>query len=191
MMSLLRANYVFFPISPRNSPVAVAHLLHKVGVQHVLVGRDASMQDLANAALEILKSQYPSDTSPEQSPIPAFEDYFQSQWEKNSDAELDLPLPPTDPDSPALYLHSSGNFEFFIYLPTSLMDFVLRYNGTPKANCLDTPSTASIEFDTMVWRKRFMWPSILFSCCALVPRHGRLTALMDRTHPSSSIQAFF
>ncbi|PBK97000.1 acetyl-CoA synthetase-like protein [Armillaria gallica] len=76
MMSLLRANYVFFPISPRNSPVAVAHLLHKVGVQHVLVGRDASMQDLANEALGILKSQYPSDTSPEQSPIPAFEDYF-------------------------------------------------------------------------------------------------------------------
>ncbi|KAK0196977.1 hypothetical protein F5146DRAFT_1153799, partial [Armillaria mellea] len=108
MMSLLRANYVFFPISPRNSPVAVAHLLHKVDVQHVLVGRDASMQDLANAALEILKSQYSSDMSPEQSPIPVVEDYFQSQWEKNIDAELELPLLPIDPDSPALYLHSSG-----------------------------------------------------------------------------------
>ncbi|PBK78299.1 acetyl-CoA synthetase-like protein [Armillaria solidipes] len=108
MMSLLRANYVFFPISPRNSPVAVAHLLHKVGVQHILVGRDASMQDLANEALEILKSQYPSDTPPERSPIPVFEDYFQSQWDQNTNAELDLPLLPTDPDSPALYLHSSG-----------------------------------------------------------------------------------
>ncbi|KAK0483762.1 hypothetical protein IW261DRAFT_1332931 [Armillaria novae-zelandiae] len=108
MMSLLRANYVFFPISPRNSPVAVAHLLHKVGVQHILVGRDASVQDLANSALEILKSQYLSDALPEQFPIPSFEDYFQSQWERNTDAELDLPLLPVDPDSPALYLHSSG-----------------------------------------------------------------------------------
>ncbi|KAG7447913.1 acetyl-CoA synthetase-like protein [Guyanagaster necrorhizus] len=110
MMSLLRANYVFFPISPRNSAVAVAHLLHKVGVQHVLIGRDASMQDLANQALEILKSQYSSDTFPELSsiPIPIFEDYFQSQWEQNTHEE-NLPLPPIDPDSLAFYLHSSGS----------------------------------------------------------------------------------
>ncbi|KAK0463970.1 uncharacterized protein EV420DRAFT_1638889 [Desarmillaria tabescens] len=109
MMSLLRANYVFFPISPRNSPVAVAHLLHKVGVQYVLVGQDASMQDLANEALEILKSRYSLDTLPELSSIPIFEDYFQSQWERSIDAELDIPLLPTDPDSVAFYLHSSGS----------------------------------------------------------------------------------
>ncbi|KAK0491291.1 hypothetical protein IW261DRAFT_1547429 [Armillaria novae-zelandiae] len=40
MMSLLHANFILFPISPRNSALAVAHLLHKVGVEHVLVGRD-------------------------------------------------------------------------------------------------------------------------------------------------------
>ncbi|KAK0210917.1 hypothetical protein DFS33DRAFT_1371246 [Desarmillaria ectypa] len=92
MIRLLHANYVFFPISPRNSPVAVAHLLHKIGLQYVLVGRDASMQDLANEALEILKSQYSSDALPELSPIPVFEDYFQSQWEQIINTELDLPL---------------------------------------------------------------------------------------------------
>jgi acyl-CoA synthetase (AMP-forming)/AMP-acid ligase II len=33
-MSCLRANYVVFPISPRNSPSAVAHLIDKGGSSH-------------------------------------------------------------------------------------------------------------------------------------------------------------
>ncbi|KAK0461852.1 uncharacterized protein EV420DRAFT_1665230 [Desarmillaria tabescens] len=88
MMSLLRANFIFFPISPRNSALAVAHLLHKVGVQHVLVGRDVSMQDLARASLNILKSQYSysSDDLPDLSPVPVFEELFLHHWRECSTA---------------------------------------------------------------------------------------------------------
>ncbi|KAK0216122.1 hypothetical protein IW262DRAFT_1449678 [Armillaria fumosa] len=111
MMSILRANYVFFPISPRNSAPAVAHLLHKVGVQHVLVGRDASMQALARDALEILRSQHLSAELPKTSVAPAFEDLFLPEWQKNTNAE-DLPLKSVDPDATIMYLHSSGSTAF-------------------------------------------------------------------------------
>ncbi|KAK0499792.1 hypothetical protein EDD18DRAFT_1460649 [Armillaria luteobubalina] len=79
-MGLQRANYIVFPISPRNSAPDVARLLHEVGVQHVLVGRDSSVQDLSHEALDILKSQYPSADLPELSSIPVFEDIFLPDW---------------------------------------------------------------------------------------------------------------
>ncbi|KAK0447907.1 uncharacterized protein EV420DRAFT_1713021 [Desarmillaria tabescens] len=118
MMSILRANYVFFPISPRNSAQAVAHLLHKVGVQHVLIGRDASMQALARDALEVLKSQYLVTEPPETSVAPAFEDLFLPEWQKNTSAE-DLPLKEVDPDSTIMYLHSSGSTAYPKPIPWS------------------------------------------------------------------------
>ncbi|SJL11225.1 uncharacterized protein ARMOST_14628 [Armillaria ostoyae] len=108
MMSISRANYVFFPISPRNSAPAVAHLLHNVGVQHILVGRDASMQALARDALEILRSRYLPAELPKTSVAPAFEDLFLPEWQKNTSAE-DLPLRDVDPDATIMYLHSSGS----------------------------------------------------------------------------------
>ncbi|KAH9841045.1 uncharacterized protein C8Q71DRAFT_742955, partial [Rhodofomes roseus] len=57
-MSIMRANHVAFPISPRNSPLAVARLINKAGVSHVLVGREQAMQDLVNEALAILTTRY-------------------------------------------------------------------------------------------------------------------------------------
>ncbi|KAI0926159.1 hypothetical protein AcV5_008690 [Taiwanofungus camphoratus] len=73
MMSVMRANYIVFPISPRNSPAAVAHLINKVGVKHVLVGCEQVMQDLAKDALCILKNQYFSTPEPQLSPMPLLE----------------------------------------------------------------------------------------------------------------------
>ncbi len=108
-MGLQRANYVVFPISPRNSASVVARLLHEVGVQHVLVGRDASMQDLSHEALDILGSQYPSADLPQLSPIPVFEDLFLPDWRACTNAE-DLPLLSVDPSTTGLYLHSSGSY---------------------------------------------------------------------------------
>ncbi|KAK0243050.1 hypothetical protein EDD85DRAFT_314137 [Armillaria nabsnona] len=108
IMGLQRANYVVFPISPRNSAPAVARLLHEVGVQHVLVGRDASMQDLSHEVLDILGSQYPSADLPQLSPIPVFEDLFLPDWRACTNAE-DLPLLSVDPSTTGLYLHSSGS----------------------------------------------------------------------------------
>ncbi len=108
-MGLQRANYVVFPVSPRNSAPAVAHLLHEVGVEHVLVGRDPSMQDLSHEALEILGSQYPSADLPQLSPIPVFEDLFLPDWRTRTNVD-DLPLLSVHPSTAGLYLHSSGSF---------------------------------------------------------------------------------
>ncbi|KAK0461856.1 uncharacterized protein EV420DRAFT_1477578 [Desarmillaria tabescens] len=108
VMGLQRANCVVFPISPRNSAPAVAHLLYEVRVEHVLVGRDESMQVVSHEALDILKSRYPSVDLPQLSPIPIFEDLFLADWETRTNAD-DLPLLSVDPGAACLYLHSSGS----------------------------------------------------------------------------------
>ncbi|KAK0190677.1 hypothetical protein F5146DRAFT_564151 [Armillaria mellea] len=111
IMGLQRANYVVFPISPRNSAPAVARLLHEVGAKHVLIGRDASMQELSHDALDILKSQYPSADLPQLSPIPVFEDLFLPDWRACTNSD-DLPLLSVGPSTAGLYLHSSGSTAF-------------------------------------------------------------------------------
>ncbi|KAH7906260.1 hypothetical protein BJ138DRAFT_1016524, partial [Hygrophoropsis aurantiaca] len=75
-MSIMRTNYIVFPISPRNSAAAVAHLINKVGVRHILVGREQAMLDLSKNSLDILRTQYPSQAVPELSTMPLFEDLF-------------------------------------------------------------------------------------------------------------------
>lgn len=46
----MRAGGVAFPVSPRNSPAAVAHLLTKTNSHDVFVSPDRAMQDLMAAA---------------------------------------------------------------------------------------------------------------------------------------------
>ncbi|TFY68318.1 hypothetical protein EVJ58_g1099, partial [Rhodofomes roseus] len=109
MMSIMRANYVAFPISPRNSPLAVAHLINKVGVSHVLVGREQAMQDLVNEALAILTTRYDAHTLPTLSPMPLFEELFLPETAEKAE-------PPSyvykGPDALAMVLHSSGSTAF-------------------------------------------------------------------------------
>ncbi|KIJ41947.1 hypothetical protein M422DRAFT_229444 [Sphaerobolus stellatus SS14] len=108
LMAIMRANYIAFPISPRNSAAAVAHLVSKTGVKHILLGQEQSMQDLANEMTEILKTQYPSVALPQISPIPLFQDLF-DQPVINMD---DLPIERKSPDDIVIYLHSSGSTAF-------------------------------------------------------------------------------
>ncbi|SJL02284.1 uncharacterized protein ARMOST_05610 [Armillaria ostoyae] len=138
MMSLLRANFILFPISPRNSALAVAHLLHKVGVQYVLVGRDMSMQDLARDSLDILKSQYSYslDDLPNLSPVPVFEELFLQHWQDGLSKSDDLPLTSVDPDAIVLYLHSSGD-GVLLRLVETLVDILYRLNGVSEADSLE------------------------------------------------------
>ncbi|KAK0206816.1 hypothetical protein DFS33DRAFT_1273198 [Desarmillaria ectypa] len=95
-------------VSLRNSAPDVARLLHEVGVEHVLVGRGASMQVLSHEALDILGSQYPSADLQQLSPIPVFEDLFLLDWQNHTNAD-DLPLLSIDPSTASFYLHSSGS----------------------------------------------------------------------------------
>ena len=55
MAGIIRAGHTVFPISPRNSAPAVAHLLTKTGTQHVFVGPESALQDLAAMSLKLMK----------------------------------------------------------------------------------------------------------------------------------------
>jgi acyl-CoA synthetase (AMP-forming)/AMP-acid ligase II len=103
-VGILRAGFSVFPISPRNSPEAVAHLLKKTGSNYLLVGGEPMLQKLANTALELLRA----DGHPEipSSHMPQFEDLYPDD---DSDSEFEnYPKVKFDPEAPSLILHSSG-----------------------------------------------------------------------------------
>jgi acyl-CoA synthetase (AMP-forming)/AMP-acid ligase II len=103
-VGILRAGFAVFPISPRNSPEAIAHLLKKTGTRHLLVGGEPMLQKLAAGSLELVRA----DGHPEipLSSMPRFEDLYPHE-SSNSDFKH---YPPVrfDLDAPSLILHSSG-----------------------------------------------------------------------------------
>ncbi|KAI0691830.1 hypothetical protein BC835DRAFT_1278821 [Cytidiella melzeri] len=101
-----RAGFILFPISPRNSPAAVAHLLTQVSADLVLVGSESSMQELAEAAFECLRKS--GVNVPPTSPMFVFDDLFPS------DSEEVTPLPPIHFEAAdvTVIMHSSGSTAF-------------------------------------------------------------------------------
>ncbi|THU84226.1 acetyl-CoA synthetase-like protein [Dendrothele bispora CBS 962.96] len=118
MLSVMRANFVLFPISPRNSPQAVAHLIQKVGVTHMLVGLDQSMQELMARAVEFLKTEYGyrDDQIPATSMMPLFEDLYLENGTKGKEVvekiREEIPLKRQRPEDIQYYSHSSGSTAF-------------------------------------------------------------------------------
>ncbi|KAJ8094466.1 hypothetical protein PM082_010900 [Marasmius tenuissimus] len=112
LMCILRADYIAFPISPRNSAAAVAHLLGSVGVDHVLVGHETAMQDLIRESLTKFKEGFPAHPAPTYSPIFAFNEIFLPSFEQALTLKPDeLPLT-LQPHDNIMYLHSSGSTAF-------------------------------------------------------------------------------
>lgn len=103
MVGAMRVGLAPFPISPRNSPAAVAHLITKVNAPYMLVGPESNLQDLAAQAFEILKQS--NTVLPHMATMPVFEDLY----EQDSSAPFE-PLPPLkfDMDDPVVVMHSSG-----------------------------------------------------------------------------------
>ena len=103
-VGILRAGFAVFPISPRNSPEAVAHLLKMTGAHHLLVGGEPMLQKLAAASLELLRA----GDHPEvfQSGMPCFEDLYSYD---SPDSEFKH-YPPVkfNRNATSLILHSSG-----------------------------------------------------------------------------------
>ncbi|THV08158.1 acetyl-CoA synthetase-like protein [Dendrothele bispora CBS 962.96] len=119
VLSILRANCVPFPISPRNSPQAVAHLINQVGVSHVLLGHDQSMQQLMERAAEFLKEDfgYTKEKVPSTSMVPVFEDLYLSETQNDRKERVgkikeEIPLKTLGPKEIQMYLHSSGSTAF-------------------------------------------------------------------------------
>lgn len=98
----MRAKCAVFPISVRNSAPAVAHLLTKTNVAHLLVGPEGPYQQLAADALKILKEA--RTAVPDVSTMLAFDDIM------SGDDQPFEPLPALKVtwDDPVLVQHSSG-----------------------------------------------------------------------------------
>lgn len=93
----------------RNSPVAVAHLLNQVGVDHILVGREQPALDLLNASLECLSTTSSYPDLPSQSILPIFDDIYLRHDSRDYESKAHkLVYQYEGPDSPGMILHSSG-----------------------------------------------------------------------------------
>ncbi|KAJ7618639.1 hypothetical protein FB45DRAFT_1097256 [Roridomyces roridus] len=110
LASCFRANYVVFPISPRNSPDAIAHLIEKVGVKHLLIGHEPAMSKLATEALEILGKKG-AILVPDVSLVPLFDELFlpSSTTAITPDS---LAYEYKGPDATLWIMHSSGSTTF-------------------------------------------------------------------------------
>ncbi|KAJ7164463.1 hypothetical protein C8R46DRAFT_901759 [Mycena filopes] len=99
---MILAGYPVFPISPRNTPPAIAHLLHSAGCTHVIVEADLTTQgetadNLISAIGNIIKI-----------PAPSFEDIF-----IGSQTDLEhVPIPSPKEEDVVVILHSSGSVAF-------------------------------------------------------------------------------
>ena len=103
-LGILRAGFTVFPVSPRNSPEAVAHLLKKTGANHLLVGGEPMLQELAAASLELLRAD--GHPGVPLSNMPNFKNLYPHD---DSDNEFKpYPVAKFDLDAPSLILHSSG-----------------------------------------------------------------------------------
>lgn len=106
MVGIVRAGYTAFPISPRNSPAAIAHLLSKTKVSHVFVGVEQAMHDLVAASLKVMEE--PGDKKPETSVMPLFEEIYKPLTESFELLSVEKPALETT----AIILHSSGSSLF-------------------------------------------------------------------------------
>ncbi|KAI8996302.1 acetyl-CoA synthetase-like protein [Trametes punicea] len=93
-----------FPISTRNSAIAVAHLVSKTGVRQMFVSADPAMQRLAREVIELLEKD---GRELELLPMPTFEDMYGP----GGDDAL-VPMGKVSPQQTCLILHSSGSTAF-------------------------------------------------------------------------------
>ena len=131
-MGILRAGYICFPISPRNSPAAIANLLNKTSSDHVVVGREQSFQDLLSMALKILKTDYADEYSGDipVSSMPVFEDLYLDNLQDV--AEVPPPLPKTNINDTLLIAHSSGTIPTLFSACAFLNEMPIGSTAFPK-----------------------------------------------------------
>ncbi|THH31711.1 hypothetical protein EUX98_g2485 [Antrodiella citrinella] len=122
-VGIMRANCIFFPISPRNSPSAVAHLLTATNALHLLTGPEPAFQDLASAAFDHMRAT--GEEPPVVSIMPSFDDIIKPTIE--SDFKF-LPQYTFRLHETANIFHSSGSSAF----PKPIPSWHYRYlvNGT-------------------------------------------------------------
>ncbi|TFY82198.1 hypothetical protein EWM64_g1812 [Hericium alpestre] len=107
IVGVMRLGLVVFPISTRNSPAAVAHLLNQTHVLQLMVSPDPSMQRLASEALHLLEKD---GIHVETLPMIQFQDVYDLKVDDKEDETLPIPKP--ELDATAIIFHSSGSTSF-------------------------------------------------------------------------------
>ena len=127
-----------FPVSTRNSVVAVAHLYRMMDVHQVFVSDDPAMQSLNRQAIEILaKDGYLLEAYP----IPQFDDLYSAEVACIPIDEVRIR--PYTADSVAVIFHSSGTSAF--PKPIKVLDRNLRAWGV--AMCKRTTPLTYPSYD--------------------------------------------
>ncbi|KAI0320589.1 acetyl-CoA synthetase-like protein [Amylostereum chailletii] len=93
-----------FPLSPRNSPAAVAHLLKVTSVTHAFIGQDPATQALANEAIAMLGVE---NINIIKLPMPRFDDIY-----NDTQDFYDVRLRALDKNMISFIFHSSGSTDF-------------------------------------------------------------------------------
>jgi len=127
-LGIIRAEGVAFPISPKNSASAVAHLIDKTGTKHIIVTPD--LEPLTDAAIAIMKER--GLKVPVVQPMPAFNDLFPD--DDSEDFEY-LPAPKFKGlEDPVCLLHSSGEPKLFDMQPIYMTIVVFRLRRVPETD---------------------------------------------------------
>ncbi|EIN09204.1 acetyl-CoA synthetase-like protein [Punctularia strigosozonata HHB-11173 SS5] len=174
-LGIMRAGCTVFPISPRNSAPALAHLLSSARVDHVLLGSESVFSQLATAATSLM----PQDSVPSTSLIPKFEDLYLS-----SDPCEPLPDPDVGPDDPVYILHSSGSTAFPKVI-TWTHFFMIKVAGIPALGeidfagltlgCHSVPMFHGLGLTILLWA-----PACGFVISAFPPRSPAILPTPDR-----------
>ncbi|KAI0746390.1 acetyl-CoA synthetase-like protein [Daedaleopsis nitida] len=96
ILGILRAGHIAFPISPRNSAAAVAHLLRTTGCKHVIVSQDAYTQSVTGEAMSTVEQ------------VTLHPTFVLSDLLSATNDAIDTPAVKFNRDDPAVILHSSG-----------------------------------------------------------------------------------
>lgn len=103
----MRVGLTPFPLSIRNSPIAIAHLIKKTEIQRLFVSPDPAMQRLCKDSLAILKQD---GVDVEVIPMIQFDTISDESAQAAELDMLDLQVPKTDMNTLAIILHSSGKY---------------------------------------------------------------------------------
>ncbi|KAJ3557213.1 hypothetical protein NM688_g1592 [Phlebia brevispora] len=110
IVGVLRAGFIIFPISYRNSPEALAHLLTRVKAIILLTSEEPWIQDVIDNATKLIAASSETYSAPAVvHAMPVFEDLYSRRVLETPHI---APCRPWALDDPSLIMHSSGSAAF-------------------------------------------------------------------------------
>ncbi|KAG8908187.1 hypothetical protein FRB99_008730 [Tulasnella sp. 403] len=124
LMGVLRAGFTGFPISSRNSPAALAHLLGKTNAKVLITTQDDPTQALVSSGIQLLSENGNAESTslPKVVVMPRHDQLYP---EEETEFEYLPDMAQVNVDSPAVILHSSGSTAFpkpIVYLHRNLLE---------------------------------------------------------------------